>query len=258
MLISLILFLLAMPVHAQMPSEVVEGQLLTGWREDDGSHVAAVRLRLDSGWKTYWRVPGDAGIPPSFDFSGSENLVSAAPHWPVPEVFWQSGMRSIGYSDRVTIPIRIRTRSSGPITLRARMEIGVCREICLPVSLELFGILPDGKGSGQRSIQLALMDRPEQGKGRLTCRAEPIEDGLRLTVAVDLPVLGAGEETVIEVDDPAIWVSEPVVRREGGRLFATADLVQPSGKPFAFSRQGVRLTVFAGTRAIEIFGCEAG
>ena len=56
--------------------------LLTGWRLEDGRHAAAIRIRLDPGWKTYWRAPGDGGIPPSFDWQGARNLAGWSVHWP--------------------------------------------------------------------------------------------------------------------------------------------------------------------------------
>src|SRR5208282_5267135 len=48
---------------------------------------AGIEIKLDPGWKTYWRDPGDSGAPPTFDFSGSGNVKSAAVLWPAPEKF---------------------------------------------------------------------------------------------------------------------------------------------------------------------------
>jgi DsbC/DsbD-like thiol-disulfide interchange protein len=87
------------------PSDVVQAELLTGWRTSDGTHIAALRLNLAEGWKTYWRVPGNAGIPPQLDWSGSQNVASVQTHWPQPAVFEQNGMYSIGYHDELVLPI---------------------------------------------------------------------------------------------------------------------------------------------------------
>src|SRR3984893_14986966 len=59
---------------------------------------AGVEIRLDAGWKTYWRDPGDSGVPPTFDFSGSENVKSVTVEWPAPERFPDRACgNSIGY-----------------------------------------------------------------------------------------------------------------------------------------------------------------
>ena len=54
--------------------------------------MAAVEIRLAPGWHTYWRVPGEAGIPPRFDWSGSQNLAAVAYEWPRPEIIVSYGI----------------------------------------------------------------------------------------------------------------------------------------------------------------------
>ena len=69
---------------------------------------AGVEIRLDAGWKTYWRDPGDSGVPPTFDFSGSDNVKSVTVQWPAPERFPDgAGGNSIGYVGRVILPLRM-------------------------------------------------------------------------------------------------------------------------------------------------------
>src|SRR6056297_4231173 len=100
----LALSLLAMPALAQ-ESDLVEARILTGWRLPDGTHQAGLEIRLRDGWKTYWRAPGDAGIPPRFNWSGSRNLSDVAITWPTPRTLSQNGVRTIGYANSLTLPI---------------------------------------------------------------------------------------------------------------------------------------------------------
>ena len=59
---------------------------------------AGIEIRLDPGWKTYWRYPGDSGVPPTLDFAGSENVKSVTALWPAPQRFADgAGGHSIGY-----------------------------------------------------------------------------------------------------------------------------------------------------------------
>src|SRR5208282_6171329 len=69
---------------------------------------AGIEIRLDPGWKTYWREPGDSGVPPTFDFSGSENVKAVTVLWPAPGRFPDgAGGNSIGYLDHVILPLRV-------------------------------------------------------------------------------------------------------------------------------------------------------
>lgn len=246
---------------ATTQDEVVTATLLGGWQQGDGSHMAALRIDLAPGWKTYWRSPGEAGIPPSFDWSGSENLVSVQPLWPTPTVFYLNGMRSIGYHDRLVLPLEVRAGdSSRPVVLNARIDIGICRDICLPAQLKVTAWL-DPPGANDPAIRASLAALPrtgtEAGLRAASCAVEPIADGLRITATLSLPRQGDGEVVAFETGDPSIWVAESHAERDGAWLVATTDLVAPSGKPFALDRSDMVLTVLSDRGAIEIDGCPA-
>jgi DsbC/DsbD-like thiol-disulfide interchange protein len=247
---------------AEMPADLASVEVLGGWREPSGQHVAAIRITLAPGWKTYWRAPGDAGIPPAFDFSASRNVGGVTPLWPVPHVFWQNGMRSVGYSDSVVLPLIVAPAAEGEaMHLSGRMDIGVCLDICVPVTLDLSGELPE-IGAPDPAIAAAMSSRPvtaeAAGVTAVTCTVEPIADGIRVTASVHMPALGANEAAVLEAADPSIWVSEAVSHREGDVLHATAEMVPPNGRPFAVDRSAIRITVLAGDRGVDIHGCVGG
>jgi DsbC/DsbD-like thiol-disulfide interchange protein len=252
------------PAHAggSGPGEVAEIDILPGWRLADGRHMAAIRIRLADGWKTYWRAPGDAGIPPEFDWSGSRNLEGVEYHWPVPEVFDLNGMRTIGYTHELILPIELEPRRAGKaITLKGSINLGVCRDVCMPMQARVSARLGVATGA-DRVIARALDQRPdtatEAGLGRISCDLTPIDDGLRLTAELALPLVGPDEVAVIETADASVWVSEAMIARSGGLLTATADLVPPAGVPFMVDRSGVRITILAAGRAVDIRGCTAG
>src|SRR5262245_57660158 len=68
---------------------------------------AGAEIRLGSGWKTYWRYPGDSGVPPSFDFGKSENVKSVSVQWPAPLRISDSEGVTIGYKTGVVFPLKI-------------------------------------------------------------------------------------------------------------------------------------------------------
>src|SRR6201981_4232001 len=49
--------------------------------------LGGIAFQLQSGWKTYWRNPGDSGVPPRFDFSKSDNIEAVTVLWPAPQKF---------------------------------------------------------------------------------------------------------------------------------------------------------------------------
>ena len=245
-----------------LDGDVIEVEVIPGWRDGGMNHIAALRMTLEPGWKTYWRAPGDAGIPPRFNWSGSQNVRAVVPHFPVPEIFNQNGMRSIGYENEVVIPLHItRQDASQPIELNAELEIGVCEEICVPAFVSFTATLPM-QGASDGVIASALADRPmtesEASVSSVTCAVEPIEDGLALTVEVKMPSIGRGEAAAIETADPSVWVAQPSVTREGAMLRAETQLVRYGDGPFTLDRSGVRMTIFGANQAVDIQGCSAG
>lgn len=246
---------------AYAPENVAQIDILPGWRQADGSHMAALRIRLADGWKTYWRTPGDGGIPPGFDWAGSRNLGAVSFHWPVPEVFDVGGLRSIGYRDELILPIQMQPKQAGQeISLKGRVSIGICHDVCMPLEAQFSATLPaTGQGADSEMISQSLRQRPqsatEAGLSGISCDVTPIADGLRVTAQMAMPRVGQGEFVVLETADQGIWVSQAEVQRSGGTLTASADLVPPSGAPFILSRADIRITVLAGSSAVDIQGC---
>ena len=97
--------------------------------------LGVVAVQLDPGWKTYWRTPGDSGVPPRFDFSKSDNVEAVTVLWPAPTKFDDGGGGfSLGYHDQVVLPLRIVPKvNDKPVTLRANINYAVCEKICIPV-----------------------------------------------------------------------------------------------------------------------------
>ncbi|HCP80731.1 MAG TPA: hypothetical protein DIT67_03780 [Octadecabacter sp.] len=259
---SVLALWMAAPALAGPTDGVVELEILEGWRTGNGTHMAGLQVRLAPGWKTYWRAPGDGGIPPRFGWQGSSNFDGVSMHWPVPEVFHQGDMRSIGYSEAVVIPLELNVTDQGaPVQMRGQLQIGICDEICVPVLLDFDALLPVD-GARDPMIVAALLDRPqtaqEAGVGAVTCSIAPIEDGLQLTTRVAMSPLGVSEDVVIEAGDQQVWVSQPETWREGDALFARSDMIHVNGGSFALNRSQVRITVMAGGHSVDIQGCDAG
>ena len=174
--------------------------------------------------------------------------------FPVPDVFYQNGMRAIGYKDLVIFPLLIKTSDpSAPIRLRGEIELGVCEDICVPVTLIFDADLPSS-GSGSDPLRAALGDRPQKGDA-MHCEITPITDGLRVAVTTDMAPMGTDEVAVIEAGERGLWISEASMVRDEGTLRAEVEMVPPNAQPFALARSDLRLTILAEGRAVEITGC---
>ena len=253
---ALLALCLASPVLAQDQDDLVQAGFLSGWQLPDGHYMAALDLRLAPDWKTYWRAPGEAGIPPVFDWAGSTNLKSVQFHWPKPQVIALNGMKSIGYLNDLVLPIEVIAQDPAqPVTLALKMDLGICHDICMPAHLTFAATL-HGAGAKDRRIEAALADRPKQAEGA-KCKIAPIPDGLRLQASLNLPPLGPDETVVFETNDPQVWVAEAQTARQGGVLSSTTDFVPPSGAPFTLDRSAVIVTVLAAVQAVEYRGCAA-
>ena len=242
---------------------VIRLEVLDGGRTAGGRYVAALRMRLGDGWKTYWRAPGEAGIPPVFDWSPSENVARVEITWPAPELFELGGLRSIGYKHELVLPIEITpARSDRPVRLRGSVDLGVCRDVCVPASLD-FDHRLDPKARRNPAIAAALAQRPwsaqEAGVRRAACRMRPTGDGIRIEARIEMPSAGGEEFAVIEPGDPGLWASTAQTRREGGVLVARADIANAGGAgAVALDRSRIRITVLGRRRVVEIRGCAAG
>jgi len=143
--VALLAVAFSAPATAQDASPWQQGshsavRLLAGSRSG-AVLLGGVAFQLEPGWKTYWRTPGDSGVPPRFDFSRSDNVDAVTVLWPAPSKFPDgAGGHSLGYHDQVVLPLRIAAKNADkPITLRATVTYAVCAKLCVPVeaSIEL-------------------------------------------------------------------------------------------------------------------------
>lgn len=253
---------LATPAMAGPFDDLAQIDVIPGWQTPSGTHMAAIRVTLRPGWKTYWRAPGDAGIPAHFSWAGSENITAAQFHWPTPLVFDQQGMQSVGYYDSLVLPIELTQADPNAVTRMAgQITIGVCEDICVPVSMAFSAELPT-KGRRDGAITASLLNQPfaadEANVTNATCTISPAQDGLTVTATLTMPPAGQHEDVVIEAGNPEVWVSQADTTRTGNQLQATVDMVHASSSSFALDRSAIRITVLGSSHAVDVRGCAAG
>jgi DsbC/DsbD-like thiol-disulfide interchange protein len=227
-----------------------------------GSHSGAVLLggigfQLDSGWKTYWRTPGDSGVPPRFDFSKSENIEAVTVLWPAPTKFDDgAGGISLGYHNQVVLPLRIVAKNpEKPVTLRAAINYAVCEKICIPVDATV-ELAFNSVASTEDSALFAALDtvpKPANVGDPNPLTIRDVERQGRSEVLVDVVTPDAREVNLF-VEGPTPDWGLPVPK--------LLDHGPPGVKRFAFALDGVppgvnpqgaalKLTLVDGERAYE-------
>lgn len=189
---------LGSPVHAASPGQSPwssqinsKVRLVSGTIEEQGeaARYAGVQLRMEDGWKTYWRNPGDSGVPPTFDWSGSKNLKSVDVFYPVPHRFSDANGTAIGYDNEVVFPIRVTPKQADkPIQLSLTFDYGLCKDLCIPNSVDLTAVIPAELGRGDARLieqASALVPHPESATslprlGALTANFEGAEPTLEV------------------------------------------------------------------------------
>ncbi|MEQ9039095.1 MAG: protein-disulfide reductase DsbD family protein [Silicimonas sp.] len=195
-----------------------------GVSPDTRSISAGLHLELSKGWKTYWRSPGEVGIPPSIDWAGSENIENVEFLWPAPERFTAFGIENFGYSDEVVFPLRITLADPGaPVRLKAGVNVLTCSTVCVPEDFELQLALPRASGIDADAATLisAYAGRvPDEGAASSISVETAYLDGemsaLTLTARSDRPF---GEPDVFPELGKGTAFGKPDIRLgEGGRL----------------------------------------
>ena len=135
-----IVTLLGAPARAADASPWVEDlnsavRLIAGANKSDATSLrAGVEIKMQPGWHTYWRYPGDSGVPPRFSFSNSDNVATVKELYPAPHAFTDEAGTTIGYKDNVIFPLHVVPRDmSKPVTLRLKLDYAVCEKLCMPV-----------------------------------------------------------------------------------------------------------------------------
>jgi DsbC/DsbD-like thiol-disulfide interchange protein len=235
-------------------------RLVAGNPLPDGTQRAGVEVALAPGWKTYWRYPGDSGVPPRFDFAGSENLKSATIAWPAPHRFADETGFSIGYKRSALFPLRIEPQDkTKPVVLRLKLDYAVCEKLCVPAEGKVE--LPlDGKPSSlDAAVTAAEASVPKptalnEGKAFAIRSVRRDTSGAKPKVIVDISAPEHFKVDLFAEGPTADWalpLPVPVSGMPAGeRRFA----FELDGLPTGAKAQGTELTLTAtaGESAIEV------
>lgn len=228
----------------------------------DGKQIdrAGVEIRLAQGWKTYWRYPGDSGVPPHFDFSASENVKTVSVLWPAPQRFDDAEGATIGYKNNVVFPVQIeRKEPEHPVILRMTLGYAICERLCIPVEARA-EVAIDGKTAGNEAVIAAAeasVPSPQALRASAPLSiwnisrdagAKPERVLVDVQAAADMPVTlfaeGPTPDWALPLPKPVQGAENPQLRRFEFPL---------DGLPSGASAKGakLKLTAVSGAHAIE-------
>lgn len=179
--------------------------------DPNSPRLAGVEIRLDPNWKTYWRMPGEAGVPPQFDWSKSENVEKIDVLYPAPRRYPDKGGDAVGYANSVIFPVVVTPRDpSKAVKLAVELAFGICKDICVPLETTL-GVdieKPVMGAAAPRSLK-AMLDRvPRQQQSlrsadpRVTAVSGAVQaDPKVLTIVTDPAGGGPVDDVFVEAPD---------------------------------------------------------
>src|SRR5471032_819646 len=160
--------MLGAPARAADASPWVEDsysaiRLIAGANQSGAESLrAGIEIKMQPGWHTYWRYPGDSGVPPRFSFSGSDNVAAVQVLFPAPHAFTDDVGTTIGYKGNIILPLRVFPRQKDrPVTLRGKIEYAVCDKLCVPVEAQVELTLAGAGGADNAALATAEARVPQ-------------------------------------------------------------------------------------------------
>lgn len=217
----------------------------------DGKVWLGLHFRLEPGWHTYWRTPGDAGLPPAFSFEGSENLKRYDLAWPVPKRASENGQETFVYENEVVLPFLLIARDKfQPLSLKLHVTYAVCSEICIPQEADLQLRLAPGQPQVAPFAPLidGFLARVPQKAQAAGVKIVSLKNGAEVELRSPRPL--QAPQVIVEFPEGyARLLSAAEV--PGNRLTARFDLAGANLKPAAQSSQRPNLIFVDGERAFE-------
>jgi DsbC/DsbD-like thiol-disulfide interchange protein len=231
-------------------------RLLAGSRSG-GVLLGGIAIQLEPGWKTYWRTPGDSGVPPRFDFSKSDNVEAVTILWPAPIKFDDgAGGFSLGYKKHVVLPLRIVAKNNDkPVTLRVAINYAVCDKLCIPVeaSSELTFASVASTEDGNLAAALDAVPKPANIGDPAPMTIRDIRREGDKSVLVDVSAPDSKEVSLfVEGPTPDWALPIPKLLEQGPpgvkRFVFELEGLPPGAKP---DGAALKLTLVGGERAYE-------
>jgi DsbC/DsbD-like thiol-disulfide interchange protein len=232
---------------AWSPAPKSRARLVSAGPLKDGAYTVGVEIALDGNALTYWRNPGDAGVPPEFDFTASSNLAGVHVAYPAPERHDEDGSEVFGWRRSVIFPVSVRPAEPGqPVTLDLALRYAACEKICIPSDGRMRLTLSPSQAATPQAARIAqwaaLTPRPAATAGA-SLDVQKIADE-KPTWRLKVSPAEAGSDIFAEGEDG--WFFDTRVASGGDFKLVLAE--RPAASP---NMTSVRLTLRRASGALE-------
>lgn len=216
---------------------------------DAGQVDLGLEFRFGPGWHGYWRQPGEAGVPPTLDWSRSANFAGAAIHWPAPRRETLLGIDTIAYDGELVLPVTVRLAEPGkPLAARLTLDYLACAEICVPHNVELAldlaaGPAVPGPGAGAIARHAARVPGSAEAAGLSVRGAAVSPKGLVVELGAEPPLVMPD----MFLEGPDGLVNARPRPLGGGRWLVKTDGVETA----SLAGRPLTVTLVEGTRSAE-------
>ncbi|MBY5646204.1 protein-disulfide reductase DsbD domain-containing protein [Rhizobium leguminosarum] len=242
---------------------------MSAWAENEGGRMRLVALASDAGgkiraalqiepkpgWITYWKEPGNSGIPPQVTIAPESSVSLDAIAYPVPKHFFKGAIEDIAYDAPVTLPLSLTAPGKGPVTIDAAAFIGICKDICIPfqASFELkLGPAIQSHPQEEAILQAAdaRLPKPPSQDFDVTAHAmSPDRKTLSLTLA--LPGEGKAAPDIIVTGPSGYAFTKQIGGKRDGATFKVDVSIGKLPKDYDIAGKRWSVLVIDGERAME-------
>lgn len=217
----------------------------------NGKTKVALELKMPANTKTYWRIPGETGIPTQIELAASKNVTSSEIIWPYPMRDNKDGYVDFVYYGPTVLPISLEV-ADADASLSMEVLMGVCDEICIPVQADFD--LPLTFDQPDRGHDFRIKQAVNQAPIAWDMETEPFGEILfdpepgRLSVEIDPAIINPAT-LIIDNGDPGLLFAMPQ-KSPDGRL-VTFDILGRATTE-NLHKAPVRLTFLTNEGAYEV------
>lgn len=188
----------------------------------ESPELMGLQFHIADGWKTYWRTPGDGGVPVILDWEGSNNIENITIQWPAPKRFVEYDViQSFGYKHDIVLPLKVKLQdASNPANVKLHIKYAVCSDLCIYFDHRLALDVPVAAkdAESENIIMPFLAQVPQQNNA----------EGLTI------------ENAIIKTQDKENGVIEVRATAENG--FQESDLLIEGGDVFRYTTPKIKLS----------------
>jgi DsbC/DsbD-like thiol-disulfide interchange protein len=183
------------------------------------ARLAGVEIGMEPHVKTYWRTPGDAGLPPVFQWDGSDNLDHVEVLWPLPALIPDPAGMIFGYEDHIIFPLAVTPKDPAkPVHLALTLDYAVCGTLCVPMQGKVtIDLSPSGGDTPDRLKIMEFLNHVP--------RKASLHDGLKPGLVTMIADPAHPDDLIVTTNAP---IAELLVEGPNDYAFGDAKMLSPT------------------------------